>query len=111
MTGPRALVALAIAAGALSALPVEASVGTGSGDDGVAVIAFVGESALDVLHVDLRARPGASSPSPAAAPVVGVGLPHRGSYADRQRRVAAGPLGHLQPGVVYAIAGTRLPPS
>jgi hypothetical protein len=73
------------------------------------VIAVVGESGMNVLHEDFRTRDGSTPSYPRGlGQVVPVTLPTVGSFAQRRAAVAAGPLGHLQPGRVYGIRGTRL---
>jgi hypothetical protein len=73
------------------------------------VIAIVGESGLNVLHHDFPTPDGSPPSYPASlGRVVTVSLPASGTFAQKRAAVAAGPLGHLQPGAVYGIRGTRL---
>lgn len=74
-----------------------------------AIIAFVGEDGMNVLHHDFDTADGRNPDYPSdIPPVTSVSLPRVGNFAQREAKVAAGPLGHLQPGVVYAVTGTRL---
>jgi hypothetical protein len=89
-----ALVAAAPAA-ALGAPPVVAVVGD---DDGV-----------NVLHQEFRALPGEPVVYPAGMPTPRfVDLPSGASFGDALAAVHDGPLSHLEPGVLYAVRGTRL---
>lgn len=74
----------------------------------VAVIAFVGESGMNVLHRDFATADGSDPAYPAGVRVRSVSVPRTGSFASRLGVVRRGPLGHLDPGVVYAVRGTRL---
>ena len=72
------------------------------------VIAVVGESGgVNVLHEDFRLAAPARFPTGMPTPVT-VTLPAKGTFAERLRQVQAGPLGHMKPGVLYWLAGTRL---
>jgi hypothetical protein len=73
------------------------------------VIAFVGESGMNVLHEDFRTADGRTPRYPAAlGKVTVVSLPAHGTFAERRAAVASGSLGHLIPGQLYGIRGTRL---
>ena len=73
------------------------------------VIAVVGESGMNVLHHDFRTADGSTPAYPASlGRVVVVPLPETGTFAQKRAAVAAGPLGHLVPGQLYGIKGTRL---
>jgi hypothetical protein len=73
------------------------------------VIAIVGEDAVNVLHADFATPDGSTPALPASAPdPTVVSLPSQGSFAERKEAVQAGDLGHLQPGTLYQVAGTRL---
>ena len=106
----RRLIAVAVAA-ALSAVagPVCRSAVASAPRESEPVIAIVGESGLNVLHHDFRTADGSTPSYPASlGRVVTVSLPSSGTFAAKRAAVAAGPLGHLQPGTVYGIRGTRL---
>jgi hypothetical protein len=73
------------------------------------VIAVVGESGMNVLHHDFRTADGSTPSYPSSlGPVTIVSLPTSGTFADKRAAVADGPLGHLEPGRIYGIRGTRL---
>jgi len=73
----------------------------------VAVLDEVG--GVNVLHQDFRTADGYAPRYPAGMPrPVLVPLPLSGSFADARRSVEAGPLGHMAPGTLYAVTGTRL---
>ena len=64
---------------------------------------------MNVLHRDFETADGRDAVYPAGVPaVVGVTLQGTGSFEHRRAQVRAGVLGHLEPGVVYAVRGTRL---
>jgi hypothetical protein len=70
------------------------------------VIAVIGEDGLNVLHEDFtssQARPPRGMPRADT-----VTLPNHGPYAFRRAQAEAGPLGHLVPGRLYRLAGTRI---
>ena len=73
------------------------------------VVAIVGEFGFNVLATDFQ-TPGGVTPSYPAAlgPVTAVALPTLGSFSERVAAVRRGALGHLQPGRLYGIRGTRL---
>jgi hypothetical protein len=63
---------------------------------------------INVLHRDFRTADGRNPRYPAGMPKpVVVALPH-GDFATQTRSLEAGPLGHMRPGTLYAVAGTRL---
>ncbi|MCU1600346.1 MAG: hypothetical protein JWO22_1055, partial [Frankiales bacterium] len=74
------------------------------------VVAVVGEiGGVNVLHEDFRTSDGGSPIYPPDMPrPVMVTLPGRGTFDSRHASVEAGVVGHLRPGVLYAVAGTRL---
>jgi hypothetical protein len=91
-------------------------VGVGRADAGSAsvsqpvVVAVVGEPAgVNVLHEDFRTRDGRTPryPSDMPRPVM-VALPADGNFSVARSALEAGPLGHMTPGVLYGVAGTRL---
>jgi hypothetical protein len=73
------------------------------------VVAVVDEpGGVNVLHDDFRTRDGKTPAYPPGMPEpVMVSLPH-GSYSAARAAAQDGPLGHMRPGVLYAVAGTRL---
>ncbi|MFN2540055.1 MAG: S8 family serine peptidase [Mycobacteriales bacterium] len=75
-----------------------------------AVIAFVDESpGINLLHHDFATADGRDVVLPAGMPAhTVVSLPRTGSFAQRLAQLAAGPLGHLRPGVPVYVRGTRL---
>lgn len=71
------------------------------------VVAFMSMDGVNPLHVDFRAPRGARPP--AGLPrAIRVPLPTGGSFDDRLAVLRDGPLGRLQPGVLYHLEGTRL---
>jgi hypothetical protein len=103
MRGRTTAVVLAMVAG------VFAPAASGQVRPAAPVIAFVGESGLNVLHRDFGTADGTTPAYPAALGRVElVTLPARGSFAAKHAAVGAGPLGHLAPGRIYGIRGTRL---
>jgi hypothetical protein len=98
----------AAAAGAVTIATV-APVAAAPAHSAPAVIAVVGEAGANVLHDDFRA-PGGRTPAypKALGRVISVSLPASGSFAQRIAAVKEGVLGHLRPGIVYGIRGTRL---
>lgn len=74
------------------------------------VVAVVGEvGGINVLHQDFRTANGRDPAYPSSMPrPTMVSLPHGGSFAAQHAKLEHGVLGHLQPGVLYAVAGTRL---
>lgn len=74
------------------------------------VVAVMGEpGSVNVLHGEFRTFDGRDPRYPAAMPrPVRVELPASGSFEDRLAALKAGPLGRMRPGVLYAVAGTRL---
>jgi len=74
------------------------------------VVAVVGEpGGINVLHQDFRTPDGRTPRYPAGMPrPVMVALPRGGSFSSQWATLRRGPLGHLEPGVLYAVAGTRL---
>ncbi|MDT7539180.1 MAG: Subtilase family [Actinomycetota bacterium] len=99
----------ALVAGLVAAVVVVPHAGATAKTATAPVIAVVGESGLNVLHHDFR-TPDGSTPAypPSLGHVVLVTLPANGTFAEKRAAVVAGPLGHLQPGQVYGIRGTRL---
>lgn len=105
MSAVRFAAVMAVASAASVAAPGHAA----PGPPARVVVAIVGESGMNVLHDDFRTARGQSVTYPAAlGPVMTVALPSSGTFADRRAAVAAGPLGHLAPGRLYGIRGTRL---
>jgi hypothetical protein len=99
--------AVVAAAVAVPAAVVPASAATAPAAP--AVIAVIGEpGGLNVLHNDFRTRDGRDAVLPAGVRAVRVTLPRGGDFAERIAALTAGPLGHLQPGTLYYVAGTRL---
>jgi hypothetical protein len=74
------------------------------------VVAVVGEGGgLNVLHSDFRTADGRNPQYPASMPrPVMVSLPRGGSFAAGWAALERGPLGHMRPGVLYGVSGTRL---
>ena len=74
------------------------------------VVAVVGETGgINVLHADFRTPDGRLPAYPADMPrPVVVPLPRIGNFASAWRALERGILGHMQPGTLYAVAGTRL---
>ena len=74
------------------------------------VVAVLGETGgVNVLHQDFRTADGATPGYPVGMPrPVMVALPHGGDFASERAALERGPLGHLAPGVLYGVAGTRL---
>lgn len=98
-----AVVAAVGVSGPVSATPA------GTAVRNAAVIAFVGESGVNVLSDDFRSPGGRTPAYPAAlGPIADVTLPNAGTFAQRVAAVRRGVLGHLTPGRIYAIRGTRL---
>lgn len=73
------------------------------------VIAIVERGGMNVLHRDFERLPRES-----ATPIAGIPdrkmirLPTSGSFKDRLAQAREGELGHLEPGRLYGIAGTRI---
>lgn len=65
------------------------------------------EQGVNVLHEDFRLTTKTSLPA-GLPPVERVQLPTAGSFEDRVAAARKGVLGHLVPGVLYYIEGTRL---
>jgi hypothetical protein len=102
------LAAAGAALGVLGAVGAQPAV-AGNGTHAAPVIAIVGESGMNVLHRDFRTSDGSTPAYPASfGAVVPVSLPTTGTFAQKRAAVGAGPLGHLEPGRVYGIRGTRL---
>lgn len=98
---------LAVAAVVASGLTASAGPAAGSVPVVVAVMGEVGS--LNVLHNEFATADGRDPAYPPRMPTPQrIALPPAGSFGERRAAVAAGPLGHLQPGVLYAVAGTRL---
>lgn len=74
------------------------------------VVAVTGEvGGVNVLHQDFRTPDGRTPTYPKAMPrPVVVALPGGGSFATQRDALEAGVLGHMRPGVLYGVAGTRL---
>lgn len=74
------------------------------------VVAVLGEAGgVNVLHQDFRTADGRTPAYPAGMPrPVMVALPRGGAFASQRAALERGPLGHLAPGVLYGVAGTRL---
>ncbi|MCU1623413.1 MAG: hypothetical protein JWL79_2258 [Frankiales bacterium] len=74
------------------------------------VVAVVGEpGGINVLHQDFRTADGRTPAYPAGMPrPVVIQLPVSGTFASQRAAVESGVLGHLRPGILYGIAGTRL---
>jgi hypothetical protein len=73
------------------------------------VIAIVGESGFNVLHSDFAAPSQGPPASVVGMPThVSVALPRSGSFDARLHQAESGPLGHLKPGVLYTVSGTRV---
>ena len=74
------------------------------------VVAVLGEAGgVNVLHQDFRTPDGQTPAYPVGMPrPVMVALPHSGDFTSQREVLEAGPLGHLKPGVLYGVAGTRL---
>lgn len=106
----RAVVALLCAA-----LSVAGSLPALAGRGGVtrpspAVVAVIGETpAVNVLHDDFRTADGRDPSYPRGMPTPEfVTLPAAGTFRERLAALEAGPLGHPEPGRLYAVHGTRL---
>jgi hypothetical protein len=74
------------------------------------VVAITGEpGGVNVLHMDFRTRDGRTPRYPTGMPrPVMIALPRSGDFGSQHAAVEAGPLGHLKPGVLYGVGGTRL---
>lgn len=74
------------------------------------VVAITDEQGgVNVLHRDFRTRDGRTPRYPAGMPrPVMISLPRNGDFSSQHAAVQAGPLGHMKPGVLYGVAGTRL---
>jgi len=74
------------------------------------VVAVVGEvGGINVLHQDFRTPNGKTPVYPRDMPrPVMISLPRAGSFGPDRAALERGALGHLTPGVLYGIAGTRL---
>lgn len=75
----------------------------------VTVIAIVGDSAINPLHAEFRTRDGRDPIYPSWIPKpVRIPQPHARTFPAASAELGRGPLGHPQPGALYALAGTRL---
>lgn len=74
------------------------------------VVAVMGEvGSVNVLHREFQTVDGRDPAYPPEMPrPARVVLPRKGSFAGMVAAAKAGPLGSLMPGVLYAVAGTRL---
>lgn len=72
------------------------------------VIAVVEPGGLNVLHTEFRAQRGAELPAGVPDDVESIRLPRGADFEERMRRASAGPLGRLEPGRLYHVAGTRV---
>lgn len=104
----RALVAACVATAVGVAVSAQAEP-TASASPSV-VVAVVGEGGgINVLHQDFRTADGRTPAYPPDMPrPVMIHLPSAGTFASQRAAVTSGELGHLRPGVLYGIAGTRL---
>jgi hypothetical protein len=105
----RRLLAVTVALVAVAGSVTTGARASSSSPPAAPVIAIVGESGMNVLHHDFRTADGSTPTYPAAlGHVEPVTLPTSGSFAAKVNAVRAGVLGHLTPGVLYGIRGTRL---
>lgn len=73
------------------------------------VLAIVEPGGINVLHSEFRAAPGRTSLPPGLPEdVETVRLPQGRDFAELVERASKGPLGHLEPGQLYHVQGTRL---
>jgi hypothetical protein len=73
------------------------------------IIAIVGDSAINPLHVEFRTHDGRDPAYPRWMPKpIRIPQPHARTFAAAITELESGPLGHPQPGALYALAGTRL---
>lgn len=73
------------------------------------VVAVLGERQFNALHAEFGTADGANPTYPAGMPAPTlIDLPDSGTFAERREAATAGPLSALEPGRLYAIAGTRL---
>src|SRR5689334_3052386 len=73
------------------------------------VVATVGDTGINPLHSEFRAKPGEPVVYPAGMPTpTFIDLPAGGPFDEQLAALRRGPLANLQPGVLYAIRGTRL---
>jgi hypothetical protein len=96
--------------GSLAAVPAAAAPpGAASTTRPVTAIGIVGDAGLNPLHKEFRTRDGRDPRYPAGMPrPVRIPMPKSASFDDAIAELAAGPLGDPKPGVLYALAGTRL---
>jgi hypothetical protein len=106
---PRLAAALALVAVAVTNTPSHAGPARQRVTEPV-VVAVIGESGgVNVVHHDFRTHDGHNPRYPDDMPTpVMISLPARGSFATQMHTLAAGPLGRMRPGTLYAVAGTRL---
>jgi hypothetical protein len=73
------------------------------------VIAVIGEAGFNALHRDYQSESGRPVALPPGFPRhVTVTLPSRGTFDESLGAARRGALGHLQPGVLYTIANSRV---
>jgi hypothetical protein len=74
------------------------------------VVAVVGEAGgVNVLHQDFATPDGRNPVYPGDMPTpVVIPRPRSSVFSSARQTLEQGPLGHMRPGVLYAVAGTRL---
>lgn len=72
------------------------------------VIAVVEPGGFNVLHSDFRLEPGQDLQVPSGLPARTMVTLPKGDWHEQERAVQEGSLGALEPGVLYAVAGTRI---
>jgi hypothetical protein len=94
---------------ALLGLPLPCASAAGPAPVPVVVAVLDEPGGVNVLHQDFRTPDGRDPQYPSGMPhPVVIPMPRQGSFVSRRTALEAGPLGHMRPGVLYAVAGTRL---
>jgi hypothetical protein len=97
------------AASGLSDPPRDARHGPAPRDTDRSVIAIIENNGLNVLHEDFKLAPGQKLVLPPAIPrPTWVSLPRSGTFEEQVDRARSGVLGHMKPGELYWIRGTRI---
>lgn len=102
-----ARIAAAAALAAAAAVACPASAGPAATPPAV-VVAIVGDTGLNPLHREFAATGTTSRRPPNMPPARAVPLPGAGTFTERLGAAQRGPLGALELGRLYTIAGTKL---